>query len=257
MNKLDRNKQDKVKQFISFTTRGEKTAISALKSFRWNVDRAVNDFFENPQKYPPSPPPSPPPYNKSSLEKLFRKYKQSNANKMDAQGVANFFNDLGVDMTDILTLIIAWKLRSKVLGEFSYEEFVDGWGQFGCDSISAMKNKLSDLRKEINDKTKFTEFYSFIFDFGKEHPDHKFLKNEIASALWEVVLKGRFKFLDNWLEFLKKPQNVKQTINKDTWNLLPEFGETTNLDLSNYDESAAWPVLIDEFVEYKREKSNN
>ncbi|KAJ5076063.1 rp42 related [Anaeramoeba ignava] len=240
MDQLDNKKQEKVRQFISFTTATEETAIACLKRFHWSLERAVNDFFENPP--PPQPVKKSPvtkrKTNREELEKLFRKYKKSGENKIDAQGVANFFNDLGVDMTDILTLIIAWKLRSK---------------SFSCDSISAIKNKLPDLRKEINDKTKFTEFYSFIFDFGKEHPDHKFLKNEIASALWEVVLKGRFKFLDNWLEFLKKPQNVKQTINKDTWNLLPEFGETTNLDLSNYDESAAWPVLIDEFVEYLQE----
>ncbi|CAH1766903.1 360_t:CDS:2 [Entrophospora sp. SA101] len=33
-----------------------------------------------------------------------------------------------------------------------------------------------------------------------------------------------------------------------------EFVRQINEDLNNYDTEGAWPVLIDEFVEYAREK---
>ncbi|KAI9208796.1 Cullin binding-domain-containing protein [Polychytrium aggregatum] len=41
-----------------------------------------------------------------------------------------------------------------------------------------------------------------------------------------------------------------KSISRDTWRLFLDFALTSKDDLSGYDMSAAWPVLIDEFVEY-------
>jgi len=53
-------------------------------------------------------------------------------------------------------------------------------------------------------------------------------------------------------EFLKEKQ-VKG-VSKDVWHQLWEFMESSPVDLSNYDELSAWPLLFDEFVEWQGKK---
>eukprot|EP00064_Thunnus_orientalis_P020816 superscaffoldBa00005945_g20964 len=49
------------------------------------------------------------------------------------------------------------------------------------------------------------------------------------------------------------PQQSKyKGMNKDQWYNVLEFSRTINTDLSNYDEDGAWPVLLDEFVEWQK-----
>ncbi|KAK7807958.1 hypothetical protein U0070_003030 [Myodes glareolus] len=49
-------------------------------------------------------------------------------------------------------------------------------------------------------------------------------------------------------------QSKYKVINKDQWCNVLEFSRTISLDLSNYDEDGAWPVLLDEFVEWYKDK---
>nr|ADD24554.1 DCN1-like protein 1 [Lepeophtheirus salmonis] len=188
--------------------------------------------------------------DRKKLESLYAKYKEaSEPSKIGMDGVVRLLEDLQLDPGSRLVLLLAWKFKAAQQCEFSKEEFTNGMQNLGCDSIDKLKFKLPSLEKEIVDPHIFKDFYQFTFNYAK-NSRQKGLDLDLALAYWNIVLEGRFKFLDIWSKFLK--ENHKRSIPKDTWNLLLDFATTVNEDLTNYDEEGAWPVLIDDFVEYAR-----
>lgn len=52
-------------------------------------------------------------------------------NKMSADGVMRFLDDLGLDPASRLVLIIAWKFKAAQQCEFSKDEFITGMSDLG------------------------------------------------------------------------------------------------------------------------------
>lgn len=181
---------------MSLTQTPENTAIICLSHNEWKLDLASDNYFQNPDLYFRE-------LDKKKIEQMYNKYRDSNdLNKITTDGILKLLEDLNLSPDSRLVLIIAWKFKAETQCEFTRDEFVNGLNSLGVDSIEKIKTKLPVLDTEtINNPIKFKDFYQFTFNYAKDH-GQKSLDLEMAIIYWNIVLQGRFKFLDLWCQFL-------------------------------------------------------
>ncbi|KAM6286128.1 DCN1-like protein 5 isoform 2-T2 [Spheniscus humboldti] len=130
------------------------------------------------------------------------------------EGMEKFCEDIGVEPENIIMLVLAWKLEAESMGFFTKEEWLKGMTSLQCDCTEKLQSKFDFLRSQLNDISSFKNIYRYAFDFAR--------------------------------------QSKYRVMNKDQWYNVLEFSRTVHADLSNYDEDGAWPVLLDEFVEWQK-----
>lgn len=162
---------------------------------------------------------------------------------------------LGIDpFSDVAILAFAWKCECKKPMQFDREEFVRGMGALGVDSLEALKAKLPQLRASFTvSEDAFKSFFKASFKLSLEE-SHKTMSAETAVALLDLVVpvKASRPHLASFVEFLNTAP--ARRISFDEWCQFLSFSNSVNADVSNYDDSAAWPLLFDEFVEWFRKR---
>ncbi|TKS75019.1 DCN1-like protein 4 DCUN1 domain-containing protein 4 [Collichthys lucidus] len=167
------------------------------------------------------------------------------------EGMEKFCEDIGVEPENVVMLVLAWKLDAQSMGYFTLQEWLRGMGSLQCDSTERLRNSLDYLRSVLNDSTSFKLIYRYAFDFAREK-DQRSLDLNTAKCMLGLLLGKTWPLFPVFNQFLE--QSKYKVINKDQWCNVLEFSRTINLDLSNYDEDGAWPVLLDEFVEWYKER---
>ncbi|KAJ3452074.1 dcn1-like protein [Anaeramoeba flamelloides] len=270
---LNNSQNEKVRQFMVFTNAPLEFSKNVLSTYNWQLDRAIDQYFtqnlsaqverekeleeqnkkkiieEKRKKYQKT-------YtNRDKIRTLFNKYKDQETGFIEFQGLASLLEDIELDLLDIKALIFCWFFRAKEQGKFTRDEFIEGMVSLNCDCIEDLKKRKEFLIYDIDDKEQFKNFYHFVFDFSKEDPNHKFLTSEVASQLWKLLFKDKYKLTENWLEFLTKEECKKKTISFDVWRCIVDFLGSVK-EVSDYNENEAWPVIIDEFMDYMKEEKN-
>lgn len=243
---LTKAQRDKVTNFQAVTGAPPKLATDFLKRYNWSLDQAVDTFFTEGHTFPSKAVSSVDP---RKLDAFFRKYKDAEEDAVRESGIQELCGDLGVDPLDPVTLVLSYHCCARQMGVFTREEFTGGMQRLGCDDIQKLRAKLDDLRVALQDRNACKEVYAFTFGFALD-TGMRCLPVEVCVELWKLLLRGHFGLLDTWITFVE--QKVKNAISKDTWMMLYDLATQVRPDLSDYDVNGAWPVVIDEFVEFAR-----
>ena len=100
--------------------------------------------------------------SKEQLENLFSAYtEEDDADIMTMDGIAKFFEDLGVDPgSDVRSLVIMWKLGAiSKPGCITKEEFCKGMKTLGKKTITELKSDLSSFDPGFLETKEFRGMY--------------------------------------------------------------------------------------------------
>ena len=87
---------------------------------------------------------------------------------------------------------------------------------------------------------------------GLQEPRQKIIDLETAIQMLSITLAGNC-HLEPFITFLENQTEYK-TITLDQWQGLGRFTQEVRKDCSDYDESLAWPLLLDMYVEWRNEQ---
>eukprot|EP00761_Pharyngomonas_kirbyi_P005466 gb/GECH01005471.1/.p1 GENE.gb/GECH01005471.1/~~gb/GECH01005471.1/.p1 ORF type:complete len:262 (+),score=57.06 gb/GECH01005471.1/:1-786(+) len=252
--KLNSGQKEAVKQFKDFASVSHQVAQEWLRKHDWHVQEAMDDFFGSTGGAPSSGTDT----DTAQLNQVFDHYKDigvadgaaAEEDSIQGQGLLQMATDLNLDPEDLPMLVVLWRLGARTRYEISREEFVDGMTNLGCGDMGQLGGRVDGMMKELDHRAPFKEFYQFVFRYCKP-PDQKSMENEMACALWPMLLP-EYPHIKMWTEFMS--QEYRKAVPRDTWDLFLDFTRETDDTFSNYDPYAAWPVAIDDFVDYAKKK---
>ncbi|KAI9076000.1 hypothetical protein K1719_042016 [Acacia pycnantha] len=189
------------------------------------------------------------------IDSLFYSYANASSGLIDPEGIEALCADLEVDHTDVRILMLAWKMKAEKQGYFNLDEWRRGLKALRADTISKLKKSLPDLEKEVLRPSNLSDFYSYAFRYCLTEEKQKSIDIESVCELLTLVLGSQFPSqVNQFVEYLKTQSDYK-VINMDQWMGFFRFcNEISFPDLSNYNPEHAWPLVLDNFVEWVREK---
>jgi DCN1-like protein 1/2 len=170
------------------------------------------------------------------------------------EGISNLADELNIDpLEDIRILVLLHKLGANAKpGQIRRDEWSKGCETLSTDTIEKFKGLLPSLDTGFMVDTEFRDFYKFAFQFNRQGTYRTLPKDDVI-VLIEMVLKGRLdpERVSSFIAFLNKTEDTSyNTITLDQWLSFFDFSKECK-DLNDYDEeNSAWPVLIDDFVDY-------
>mmetsp|Transcript_5816 Transcript_5816/g.9665 ORF Transcript_5816/g.9665 Transcript_5816/m.9665 type:complete len:253 (+) Transcript_5816:341-1099(+) len=202
--------------------------------------------------------------NESNADKLFSEICDPDDHSIATmEGISSFCDKLGLDpLEDVRVLVLLWKMEAVAKpAQISRIEWMSACQKLQADGVDTFKTLvIPTLETGFLDNEEFKDFYKFCFQFNREGT-HKTLDKELVVLLVQLVLNDTNRVskqrLASFCQFLEACEEDYKRITLDQWTSFWDFSQELgdDEDLSAYDEAtSAWPVLIDEYVEYMEEQ---
>lgn len=160
------------------------------------------------------------------------------------------FKDISVDpAADVAALALASACNAAEMGVFRRREFICGMTVLEVDSLEDLRDKMPELRANVLSGKTLPEIYTYTFGIALEVPC-KVLPLEEAEQYWALLLRD-WPLREPFCSWANGHMKGK-AINRDLWMMMLKLATEVPPDLSTYDDDPAWPVVLDEFVEYYR-----
>jgi DCN1-like protein 1/2 len=163
--------------------------------------------------------------------------------------------DLGVSPEDPVLIALSHAMGARQMGAFGRAEFERGMQALEVCTPEKLREALPRLRARLDpaQAEPFLELYKFAHSWACE-PGQKSVGKDTACALWHLLLGPlKWPLLGDWVDFVQ--HSSVRGLTRDVWLqtlLFARHLQRSGNDLRSADlESGAWPVLIDEFVEFK------
>ncbi|XP_020407577.1 DCN1-like protein 4 isoform X3 [Zea mays] len=166
------------------------------------------------------------------IDQFFYTYADNSSVMIDPEGIETLCSHLEVPHTDVRILMLAWKMGCEKQGYFTLDEWRAGLKALRADSISKLKKAFPELVQEVTRPSNFQDFYIYAFRYCLTEDKKKCIEIPVACELLNLVLG---------LQFRPQYQNDYK-INFPS--------------LDNYDSDLAWPLILDNFVEWLRENKS-
>ncbi|KAL2936165.1 DCN1-like protein 4 [Bienertia sinuspersici] len=189
------------------------------------------------------------------IDQLFYTYANRSSNMIDPEGIESLCSDMEIDHTDVRILMLAWKMNAEKQGYFVLDEWRRGLKALRVDTIVKLKKSLPELEKEVRRASNFVDFYQYAFRYCLTEEKQKSIDIESICQLLDLVLGSQFRAqVDYFIEYLKAQTDYK-VINMDQWIGFYRFcTEISFPDFGNYDPDLAWPLILDNFVDWMKAK---
>jgi len=196
-------------------------------------------------------------YSDAACLEWFRSYLEGDSTEIEPAGTMKLCEDLNVAPENVALLVIAWKATAAKMGTFTSQEWLGCMQPLRVADAPTLASKLPQLTQLLDDPATFKDVFRYAYQYLRsalENPAQKSIDKESAMSMLKVLLTGRWSQLPLFLEFLKQ-HNIK-VITRDQWQSIHEFQATVGDSLAAYNVDSAWPVLLDEYVEWARENGH-
>jgi len=244
-----------IDRFMAVTQQSAEMSERVLKTQNYQLERALEHYYMYRERYPTYELPTPSQASLNKLDRLFNKYAGStDKDSTSPEGLALFFQDIGIDLAHRWTLMIAFKLKASELAKFKRKEFQDGFSKMWAFTLTEIKQVCEkECRSIESSEKKFGEFYSWLFTHVKENENKRSIPKELAIQLWHTVLsKEEHPLINDLISFITNSKETK-SITMDTWVNIRKFLKECK-DPVKFENDGAWPILVDEYLQARELK---